>query len=89
MAVHAWSAARRTPWEKLRVQIGARLIALYQWRRGKALPGVWIIEHTLMPVSLRADDVDWALFPTLEAQRELMAHEERCARHLQRRSCSC
>jgi hypothetical protein len=79
----------------LRVQIGdpalpttltgpARLIALYHWRRGKALPGVWIVEHTPAPVILRAEDIDWTQFPTLEAQRELMAHEERCARHLPR-----
>lgn len=100
MAVHAWSAVHRTPWGKLRVQMGdpslpttltgpARLIALYHWRRGKALPGVWVIEHAPAPVRLRAEDIDWSQFPTLEAQRELMAHEERCARHLPRRLSPC
>jgi hypothetical protein len=80
----------------LRVQMGdpslpttitgpARLIALFHWRRGKPLPGVWIIEHSAVNVSPKAEDVDWTEFPTLEAQRELMAHEERCARHLPRR----
>ena len=92
MALQAPSAVRRTPWGRLRVQVGdpslpttltgpARLIALYQWRRGKALPGIWIVEHSAAPASLQADDVDWTQFPVLEAKLELMAHEERCARH--------
>jgi hypothetical protein len=95
MALHTWSATRRTPWVMLRVQMGdpslpttvtgpARLIALYHWRRGKALPGVWIIEHSPVPVSPRAEEIDWTQFPVQEAQRELMAHEERCARHTRR-----
>jgi hypothetical protein len=95
MAIHACSTVPRTPWEILRVQTGdprlpttvtgpARLIALFHWRRGKALPGVWIIEHSPASVRPRTDDVDWARFPTLEAQRALMEHEERCARHLPR-----
>ena len=87
MAPYASSAARRTPWERLRVQVGdpslpttvtgpARLIALYQWRRGHALPGVWIIENATVPTRpRRAEDVDWAQFPILEAQLEMMALE--------------
>jgi hypothetical protein len=97
MAIHAASAVPRTPWGKLRVQIGdpslpttvtgpARLIALFHWRRGKALPGIWIIEHSAVHTNPTVEDIDWALFPTLEAQREMMAHEERCARHVPRRS---
>ena len=96
MALQTWSGVRRTPWGMLRVQIGdpslpttvtgpARLIALYQWRRGKPLPGTWIIEHSAAPVRLEAEEIDWTQFPVLEAQRELMAHEERCARHMPRR----
>jgi hypothetical protein len=96
MAIHAAFAVPRTHWGKLRVQIGdpslpttvtgpARLIALFHWRRGKALPGIWIIEHAAVSASLRVEDIDWALFPTSEAQREMMAHEERCARHVPRR----
>jgi hypothetical protein len=90
-------AVHRTLWRTLRVQTGdprlpttitgyARLIALYQWRRGKPLPGVWVVESTAARASPGVDDVDWALFPAAEAQRELMAHEERCARHLPSRS---
>jgi hypothetical protein len=95
MATCAFSALRRTPWGMLRVQVGdpslpttvtgpARLIALYHWRRGHALPGVWIIENAPGPASPRAEDIDWVLFPLQEAQHEMMAHEERCAAHVPR-----
>lgn len=97
MTTRAPSAVRRIPWGMLRVQVGdpslpttltgpARLIALYQWRRGKALPGVWIVDPATAPASFEAGDVDWTQFPVLEAKLELMAHEERCARHVPRRS---
>jgi hypothetical protein len=77
----------------LRVQMGdpsfpttltgpRRLVALYHWRRGKAMPGVWIIANAPEPAIDRPEDVDWTLFPILEAQREMMAHEERCTRHM-------
>ena len=96
MVMQASFAARRTPWGNLRVQIGdpslpttitgpARLIALFHWRRGKALPGLWIVEHSPQHTIPRVEDIDWTLFPTQEAQREMMAHEERCARHMLRR----
>ncbi len=97
MAVQAWSAVRGIHWGMLRVQMGdralpttvtgpARLIALYHWRRGKALPGVWIIESSVPHAKPRAEEIDWSLFPVQEAQREMMAHEERCARHMPRRA---
>jgi hypothetical protein len=38
-----------------------------------------------MRAVLKVEDVDWTLFPIREAQRELMAHEERCAWHVSRR----
>ncbi len=96
MAAHSCCAAPRTHWGMLRVQTGdrslpttvtgpARLIVLYHWRRGKALPGVWIIEHSPMSSSPRLQDIDWDLFPTQEAQRELYSLEESCARHVPRR----
>jgi hypothetical protein len=100
MAAHSCcAAAPRTHWGMLRVQTGdrslpttvtgpARLIVLYHWRRGKALPGVWIIEHSLLSPTPRLQDVDWDLFPTQEAQRELYALEESFARHVPRRAVS-
>ena len=100
MALQAWSTRRRAHWAMLRVQMGdpslpttitgpARLIALYHWRRGKALPGLWIIEHSAPSASLGPEDIDWTQFPVMEAQRELMDHEERCARHVPRRVTPC
>jgi hypothetical protein len=97
MAIRAWSAVRQTPWGMLRVQTGdpslpttvtgpARLIALYHFRRGKSLSGVWIVESSPERASPEPEDIDWALFPTSEAQQEMMAHEERCARHRPQRA---
>jgi len=93
MATRAWSAALGISWEKLRVQVGdpvlpttatgpARLIALYQWRRGKGLPGVWVVDSASGAARPRLEDVDWTKFPTAEAQGELMAYEERCVRYV-------
>ena len=97
MAIRACYAAPRTPWAMLRVQTGdralpttltgpARLIALYEWRRGAALPGVWFVDGARAQTSPSPDDVDWSLFPTPEAQHEMMDRDERCARHFPRRS---
>lgn len=97
METLASSAAPRTPWRILRVQIGdpsfpttitgpARLVALYQWRQGKAAPGVWVIENSPTHASPRPEDIDWATFPTADAQREMMDRAFRCARYLLGRS---
>jgi len=98
MATPACSAAAPTSWKMLRVQAGnpsipttltgpARLIALYRWRRHERLPGLWVVECSTLRAELRPEDVDWHLFPALEAQRHLIDHEERCARHFAPRSC--
>lgn len=97
MATLACSQVPSPSWSMLRVQLGdpslpttltgpARLIALYQWRRGKRLPGLWFVDSASMRVSRTPDGVDWALFPVAEARNHLMDHEERCLRHLVRRS---
>ena len=97
MASLAFTAASTPSWSMLRVQLGdpslpttltgpARLIALYQWRRGKRLPGVWFVDSASMRVSRTPEGVDWTLFPVAEARNHLMDYEERCLRHLTRPS---
>jgi hypothetical protein len=96
MDMFAWSAAHRTPWGMLRVQIGdpslpttltgpARLVALYQWRQGKASPGVWVIENSPAHARPSPEDIDWILFPAVQAEREMTDHKARCAQYLPRR----
>lgn len=98
MASLAFTAASSPSWSVLRVQLGdpslpttltgpARLIALYQWRRGRRLPGVWFVDSTSMRVSRTPEGVDWTRFPLAEARDLLMEYEERCMRHLARASC--
>ena len=64
MAMQSCPAGPRIHWGRLRVQVGdrsfpttvtgpARLIALYHFRRGRALPGVWMIENAPVPVPAR------------------------------------
>lgn len=100
MAIHARFPALQTPWGRLRVQTGdrslpttvtgpARLIALYQWRRGKPLPEVWFVDASQGPEHRLLSTIDWSTFPISEARRETMAHEERCARHLPARLRGC
>jgi hypothetical protein len=64
----------------------ARLIALFHWRRGQALPGMWVVENGAEHPGPAPGEVDWSLFPTSETQAEMLAHEARFARHLVQRT---
>jgi len=96
MATCAWTSRLTAHWQTLRVQMGdptcpititgpKKLVELFNWRRGKATPGVWFVVSTQAHRSPRVDEIDWSLFPVAEAQHELMDLEERCARYLPRR----
>ena len=95
MATCTWTSKLMAHWQTLRVQMGdptcpttitgpKKLVELFNWRRGKATPGVWIVISSQPDRSPRLDEVDWSLFPVAEAQHELMDHEERCARYMPR-----
>lgn len=97
MGTRAWSSGPLTHWNTLRVQTGdpslpitltgpTRLVELFHWRRGKASPGVWVIESASGRGTPRPDDVDWSQFPMAEAQREIQDYAARTARHMIYRS---
>jgi hypothetical protein len=97
MGTRAWASGPLTHWGMLRVQTGdpslpitltgpTRLVELFHWRRGKASPGVWVIESASGRSSPRPDDVDWSQFPMAEAQREMQEYDARTARHVHYRS---
>jgi hypothetical protein len=95
MATCTWTSKMTAHWQTLRVQMGdptfpttltgpKKLVELFNWRRGKPTPGVWIVVSAQADRKPRLDEVDWTLFPVAEAQQELMAHEARCALYMPR-----
>lgn len=92
MAIRSWSSGPLIHWGTLRVQTGdpslpitltgpTRLVELFHWRRGKASPGVWVIDTGTGRLTARPEDIDWVQFPVAEAHQTMMEHDARMSRH--------